>query len=261
MRIDSWLNDLEGAELVYSDEANDLFLIKLRNELLLSFGTPYAQGRMSLTDSNELPARYMFDMICPLLFIESKANSHVKCLQLGLGAGALTRYCANVLNWHCDVVELKPLIVDLCYKHFHLNSVDKNKLQVHVDDAAHFIAHCDSHVYDVIQIDLFNENVDSPVFTNVEFYINCLRLLNDNGAMSINLLGNDAIINSLIDSMHETIDGYKIVKLDAKNERNIVLLLYKNQNFDHRNLFMAAKALKDNFQINAQSWLSKIFIS
>ena len=75
----------------------------------LHFGSRWVQGAMRLTDPYSLELAYVKDMMAWLLFLEPPA----RILQLGLGAGSLTKFCRR----HCagsrvTVVEVSRVVIE-----------------------------------------------------------------------------------------------------------------------------------------------------
>ena len=81
----------------------------------LYFGTHFIQGAMRLDDPIALEFEYIQQMMLWTLFIENPSN----IVQLGLGAGALTKFCHyHYPNAHTSAIELEQAVIDLCHAEF-----------------------------------------------------------------------------------------------------------------------------------------------
>ena len=80
----------------------------------LHLGTPWIQGSMDMDDPLRLVHEYVQRMMAWLLFVEPSSVPRRQAMQLGLGAGSLTKFCARRLKMQTTVVELNPLVAQAC---------------------------------------------------------------------------------------------------------------------------------------------------
>jgi len=156
----------------------------------LHLGSRYIQGAMRLDDPLALEMDYIQRMMAWLLWrpIDEMPDGHV--VQLGLGAGALTRFCHARLGLRTTAVELNPGVIEANRRWFHLPQ--DRRLQVVEDDAARWV--CDpanAGRAQVLNVDLYDHEAKAPVLDSEAFYAACHAVLDDRGLMTVNLFGRD----------------------------------------------------------------------
>jgi spermidine synthase len=109
-------------------------------------------------------------------------------VQLGLGAGALTRFSAQQLKMATTAVEINPQVIAANQRHFHL---PREALVVR-GDAADWLAQADARSVRLLFVDLYDHEAAAPVLDDASFYAACHRVLEGGGAMAVNLFGRDA---------------------------------------------------------------------
>ena len=101
----------------------------------LHFGTEWIQGAMRLRKPNWLELEYSRKMMSWLLFRE---QPRMIC-QLGLGAGALTKFCYwQFADCKTVAVELNPDVISVCHSMFALPDEDE-RLHIVEMDAMDFV--------------------------------------------------------------------------------------------------------------------------
>ena len=101
----------------------------------LHFGTRVIQGAMRLDDQLALEFEYIQQMMLWTLFIEQPMH----IVQLGLGAGALTKFCHHHYPAaHTTAIELDAAVITQCRTHFALPLNDQ-RLSVCAMDALSLI--------------------------------------------------------------------------------------------------------------------------
>ena len=158
----------------------------------LHLGTEWIQGSMLIAAPFEIELEYVQRMMAWLLFVPASSVARRQALQLGLGAGALTKFCHKKLRMRTTVVELNPQVVAACRGWFKLPP-DDDRLRVQLGDAAIAVREANLHgTVDALQVDLYDQEAASPVLDSEDFYADCRRLLTDEGAMTVNLFGREA---------------------------------------------------------------------
>ncbi len=155
----------------------------------LHLGTEWIQGSMLLDAPTVLVHEYIQRMMAWLLFADLENLPKLQALQLGLGAGSLTKYCHKVLRMKTTAIELNPQVVLACRGWFRLPP-DNQRLRVVLADAAHEIQ---KPVWrgsvDALQVDLYDHEAAAPVLDSEDFYADCRELLSGSGCMTVNLFG------------------------------------------------------------------------
>ncbi|MCL4747089.1 MAG: spermidine synthase, partial [Burkholderiaceae bacterium] len=141
----------------------------------LHFGSPWVQGAMLLDAPEAIVIDYVARMMGWQLFLESPR----RILQLGLGAGALTRYTrARVPGAQVTVVECSADVIATARHWFALPREGRMLRVVHAD-AAEFLAQQrnalgkgegEGEGYAVVQVDLYDTRARGPVLESVAFY-------------------------------------------------------------------------------------------
>jgi spermidine synthase len=151
----------------------------------------WVQGAMRVRRPQEVVLVYIQRMLASLLWRPSAALSQGRAVQLGLGAGALTRFTLKALKLPTTVVEINPMVVDVNRLRFHL-PVGDPKLDVVVADAGHWLATAEPGSATLLHVDLYDHEAAAPVLDDAGFYADCHRLLDDGGVFAVNLFGRDA---------------------------------------------------------------------
>jgi len=149
------------------------------------------QGAMRLDDPNALEMEYIQRMMAWLLWrpVDEMPDGHV--VQLGLGAGALTRFSHTVLGLRTTVVEINPSVIAANRRWFHLPHDER--LRVVEADAARWVADpANAASAQVLNVDLYDHEAAAPVLDSEAFYAACRNVLDEHGLMTVNLFGRDA---------------------------------------------------------------------
>ncbi len=102
----------------------------------LHLGSPWVQGAMRIRKPQRVELEYVQRMLASILWLPTEALGEGRALQLGLGAGAITRFTRKALGMPTTVVELNPRVVDVCRQWFHLPGDDSARFEVLAMDAA-----------------------------------------------------------------------------------------------------------------------------
>jgi len=101
----------------------------------LHLGTPWIQGSMLVDAPFDIALEYVQRMMAWLLFVEPDSVGGRHAMQLGLGAGAITKFCHKKLRMHATAVELNPQVLHVCRAWFKLPP-EGPRLAVVLGDAA-----------------------------------------------------------------------------------------------------------------------------
>ncbi len=155
--------------------------------------TPWVQGAMLVREPRTIVLEYVQRMMAWMLWRDSADLSRGHAVQLGLGAGAITRYCHQVLRMdRVTAVELNPAVIAACRHAFRLPADDarlsvlERDAQAWVDDDANL------QTAQVLNVDLYDHEAAAPVLDSEAFYAACRGVLVHGGVMSVNLFGRAA---------------------------------------------------------------------
>ncbi|MCX7275646.1 MAG: DNA-deoxyinosine glycosylase [Burkholderiales bacterium] len=188
----------------------------------LHFGTPWVQGAMLMAHPNLLVLDYIQRMMAWLLFLSPPAE----ILQLGLGAGSLTRFVhARLPPSRITVVEYSRDVIEVTRSFFALPA-DDARLQVHCDEAERFVARpALAGRFGVIQVDLYDEEARGPAVDSEAFYRGCRRLLAEPGICVVNLFGSHRSFAPNRARLSAAFDG-RLLELPANREGNRIVLAF-----------------------------------
>lgn len=153
----------------------------------LHLGSIWVQGAMRVARPQAVVLDYVQRMLAALLWLPTEALGQGQAVQLGLGAGALTRFTAQQLQMATTVVELNPQVVQACATWFHL----PRQAEVVRGDAADWLAQAEPGSVQLLHVDLYDHEAAAPVLDSADFYAACRRVLLPGGVMAVNLFGRD----------------------------------------------------------------------
>jgi spermidine synthase len=219
----------------------------------LHFGTPWVQGAMRIARPYAIELDYVRDMMAWLLFLHAPAH----ILQLGLGAGALTKWCWKHLpDSQVTVVENAPDVVAACRQYFRLPP-DDGRLTVRVSDAAEAVTRrAWRSRFGVIQIDLYDEAARGPVLDALDFYRDCRALLTPTGILVVNLFGRGHRASERsIERLHRIFDD-RVLMLPQTVAGNRVVLAFQGPPLRPTPAQLNARArwLDRRYALGAQRW-------
>jgi spermidine synthase len=199
----------------------------------------WIQGSMKLDAPLELVHQYIQRMMAWLLFVEPHSVPRRRAMQLGLGAGSLTKFCAKVLRMQSIAVEINPKVLVACRGWFKLPA-DGARMQVILADAAREIA--DPKWWgtvDALQVDLYDHDAAAPVLDSEAFYTACRRVLTEDGCMTVNLFGRSSSYPRSVARMAAAFGSEAIWPFKATREGNTVVLAQKTPSRPPRSVWAA----------------------
>lgn len=217
----------------------------------LHFGTEWVQGAMRLRKPDWLELEYAQQMMIWMLFIAEPK----RLLQLGLGTGAMTKFCYRQFpQAHVTAVDLNPAVIMVCESMFKLPANDE-RLNVIEMDALDFVnddAHHDQ--FDSIQVDLYDATARGPVLDTAEFYQACANCLNDDGILTVNLFGDHPSFAKNIKAMRFVFGT--VICLPEVHDGNVVAVAFKSRiKLDFPTLIERAKTVKESTKMPTKSWI------
>lgn len=225
----------------------------------LHLGTPWVQGAMRVRKPLAIELEYVQRMMACLLLRSSEAVDQGHALQLGLGAGAITRFCHGVLKMRSTAVELNTSVIDACRMFFRLGD-DTARLAILNDDAARYAAD-PAHAggAQILCVDLYDHEAAGPVLDSEAFYRDCFSLLADGGVIAINLFGRHASFAASAERIAAAFGIERCASLQPTREGNTIVIAVKGGDLPSRELLAArAESLQTRFALPARKWLRMI---
>ncbi|MDR1968557.1 MAG: spermidine synthase [Burkholderiaceae bacterium] len=222
----------------------------------LHFGTEWVQGSMRIRAPFELHLEYVQRMMAWLLFVPVPSVARRHAMQLGLGAGAITKFCYKKLRMTCTAVELNPCVADVCRAWLRLPP-DDERLRVVIADAAREIRRDEwAGVVDALAVDLYDDEAAAPVLDSAAFYADCRRLLTDDGCMAVNLFGRSARFERSLACIAEAFGARAVWVFKPTREGNTVVLAQRTPTRPKRDALLAqADAIEARWALPARKWL------
>lgn len=216
----------------------------------------WIQGSMDTRDPTRLVHEYIERMMAWTLFVEPDTVTKRQALQLGLGAGSLTKFCAKVLRMKTTAIELNPGVLHACRGWFKLPA-DTAKMQVILADAAEEIRKSRWFgTVDALQVDLYDRDAAAPVLDSPEFYADCRRLLTDEGSMTVNLFGRSSSFDRSVDRIAAAFGREAIWAFKATREGNTVVLAQRTVQRPARAVLAErAEIIQTHWGLPAPKWL------
>jgi spermidine synthase len=155
----------------------------------LHLGSIWVQGAMRIRHPQVVELEYVRRMLASLLWLQQDAWREGQAVQLGLGAGAITRFTVQQLAMPTTVVELHPGVIEVGQRWFNL-PVANPLLSVVNHDAEHWLRDLATPRSTLLlHVDLYDHEAAAPVLDSEAFYAACRRILAPGGVMSVNLFG------------------------------------------------------------------------
>ncbi len=222
----------------------------------LHLGTPWVQGTMWLDRPFEIQLEYLQRMMAGLLFLEPAGMQKRHAMQLGLGAGSLTKFCRKRLRMETTAIEINPSVWRACRTWFKLPA-DDERLRVVLADAAEEIRRpAWRGRVDLLHVDLYDDEAACPVLDSEAFYADCRELLSADGQMTVNLFGRMASFASSLEKMSAAFGSGALWSFRPTREGNqVVLAQRQRQRPTHSDLLARASQLVARQGLPAHKWL------
>ncbi len=222
----------------------------------LHLGTEWVQGSMLIDRPYDIELEYVQRMMAWLLFVPPDGITKRHAMQLGLGAGALTKFCHKKLRMRTTVIELNPQVIAACRGWFKLPQ-DDARLQVRLADAGLAVLDATLHgTVDALQVDLYDQEAASPVLDSADFYADCRRLLTEEGAMTVNLFGRSSSYEASLARIAEAFGAGAVWAFRPTREGNTVVLAQREPSRPERaDLLQRAADIESRWGLPARKWL------
>lgn len=218
----------------------------------LHFGTQWIQGAMRIRRPDWIELEYAQQMMAWMLFVKNPQQ----IVQLGLGTGALTKFCyRHFPQAHVTAIELNPAVIAVCGAMFKLPPNDEH-LHVVEMDALEFVTDSAHHgQIDALQVDLYDAEAEGPVLDTPEFYRACAACLKPWGVMTVNLFGDHPSYERNMEAMRPAFD--QVLYLPPVDAGNVVAIAFKRMpELDFRALYERAFEISEQTNLPARQWVS-----
>ena len=222
----------------------------------LHLGTPWIQGSMRVAEPFEIELQYVQRMMAWLLFVEPASVTKRHAMQLGLGAGAITKFCHKKLRLCTTAIELNPQVLAVCRQWFKLPP-DGPKLRVVLADAAEEIKNpMWLGTVDALAVDLYDHEAAAPVLDSPDFYADCRALLTEDGCMTVNLFGRASSFERSLQSMASAFGEDALWAFKPTREGNTVVLAQRTPSRPKRTELAArAEVIQARWDLPSAKWL------
>jgi spermidine synthase len=226
----------------------------------LHLDSHWVQGAMRLKKPHALELEYVQRMMAWMLWRPVDELTHGRALQLGLGAGSITRFCHKVLHMKATAVELNPSVIAACHMWFHLPRTSDDRLRVVNDDAARYIADpANLQSAHVINVDLYDHEAAAPVLDDEAFYCSCRGVLAHGGVMTVNLFGRNASFARSAGHLAAAFGIEQVWTLRPTREGNTVVVAARNVEVpDRATLVARADNIEHRYGLPARKWLRMV---
>ncbi|APW42150.1 spermidine synthase [Rhodoferax saidenbachensis] len=222
----------------------------------LHLGSEWIQGSMLVDAPTVLVHEYIQRMMAWLLFVDPATVGKRQALQLGLGAGSLTKFCHKELKMKTTAIELNPQVLHACRGWFKLPA-DNARMQVVLGDAAQEIRQ--PHwlgAVDALQVDLYDEEAAAPVLDSTDFYADCRNTLTEEGCMTVNLFGRSSSYQKSVDKISAAFGKDALWAFKSTREGNTVVLAQRTPSRPKRALWAErAEVIKAQWGLPADKWI------
>jgi len=177
------------------------------------------QTEMRLDDPEALTSEYTRKMMGFLLFNALPK----KVLMIGLGGGALAKYCHRHLpTTQFTAVEINPAVIEM-RDHFCIPP-DDERLKVINADGADYVAQMATagERADIVLVDAYDEVGIARSVVEREFVENAKRILKPNGVFVLNLVANVAECKRYVETIRQVI-GSPVIVIAMKQSGNQVV--------------------------------------
>jgi len=223
----------------------------------LHLGTPWIQGSMRIDDPFALELEYIQRMMAWLLFIEPASVAGRHAMQLGLGAGAITKFCRKKLRMCCTAIELNPQVENVCRTWFKLPPDGPNQRVVLADAAQEIQKPEWQGTVDALSVDLYDHEAAAPVLDSAAFYADCHALLTEDGCMTVNLFGRSSNYERSVACMAEAFGKENLWTFKPTREGNTVVLARRTVALPPQRATWQtrAEAIQARWDLPAPKWL------
>jgi len=221
----------------------------------LHLGSIWVQGAMRIRKPQLVELVYVQRMLASLLWLAAESLGQGRALQLGLGAGTITRFTHKALHMPTTVVELNPRVVEVGRSWFHLPA----EVNVEVADAGRWLRERGAaQSVRLLHVDLYDHEAAAPVLDSEDFYADCRRVLDDEGVFSVNLFGRDASFEASAARIAAAFGADRVWSIQPTREGNTVVVATRQMPLpSHDELLARAATIDTRFAacgLQARKW-------
>ena len=219
----------------------------------------WVQGAMRLKKPEKLELEYVQRMMAWMLWRDAREMTQGQAVQLGLGAGALTRFCRKQLKMKTTAVEINPSVISANRHWFHLPD-DDERLRVVNEDAGAWVADAANWGNaQVLNIDLYDHEAAAPVLDDEAFYADCHRVLADGGLMTVNLFGRSASFTRSATRIAKVFGSDQVWHLTPTREGNTIVVAGRGVAVPEREVLeQRAAHIESRHDLPATRWLKLV---
>ena len=239
-------------------ELPDVAISEFSGVRYLHLDSIWVQGAMRIRQPQKVELEYVQRMLAALLWLPTDELGQGQAVQLGLGAGAITRFTAHKLHMATTVVEINPQVIEANAQWFHLPPM----AEVVRGDAADWLAQAEPQSVRLLHVDLYDHEAAAPVLDDEPFYASCRDVLEPGGVMSVNLFGRDASFERSLARIAAAFGSHQVWSLRPTREGNTVVIAGRNLVVpDREELSARADTLDRRFReagLPAKKWLRMV---
>lgn len=233
----------------------------------LHLGSVWVQGAMRMRNPQFVELEYIRRMLASLLWLPQDAWRQASALgqqavQLGLGAGAITRFTRQQLLMPTTAVDINPWVIEVNKRYFHVPVGDPQLAVLAADAGPWLREQAQPASAMLLHVDLYDEQAAAPVLDDEAFYADCRRLLAPGGVMSVNLFGRNASYARSAERIVAAFGAHQVWSLQATKEGNTTVVAGRNVRLPGRDELQARAAhLEAQFGkqgLKARSWLNMV---
>lgn len=223
----------------------------------LHLDSPWVQGAMWVRQPDVIVLEYVQRMMAWMLWRDTASLTQGHAVQLGLGAGTITRFCHRILRLpRVTAVEINPAVIAACRHGFKLPG-DDARLAVVERDAGEWVADPVHRAgADVLCVDLYDHDAAAPVLDSAAFYADCRAVLREGGVMSVNLFGRASSFAASAARIAHAFGRDQVWRLRPTREGNTVVIAARGVAVpDRATLGARAATIEQRFGLPARKWL------
>ena len=191
----------------------------------LHFGSAARQSTMFIHDHDALALVYTRCMMTCLLFSAEPRSA----MLLGLGGGSLPKFLRrHFRNCQVDVVEMRPLVVDLARQYFLLAEHPRTNIQIMAAET--FLADAAPASYDLALVDIHDADGMAKAVGEDGFFAACRDRLRGRGILVINLFSGDrdGFYQRVTKNLEEAFQD-RVLYLPVARKRNCIAFAFRQE--------------------------------
>jgi spermidine synthase len=223
----------------------------------LHFGSRWVQGAMRIARPYALELEYTRAMMLALL-LRPGPRWPRRVLQVGLGAGSLTRFLyRNRPHATITVVEIEPTVVTAARQFFKLPD-DPVRVAIRIADGHDFLA-ASQRPFDLILVDGFDARGRAGMLETLPFYCNARARLGREGLLVANLLDRTRGADAGRERIRTAFEG-RACALPRCASGNTIVVAAAGEPIDlaFADIAAAARALKRDTGLNLLPLLARL---